>query len=238
MSVRRPVVTIDGPAGAGKSTTSQALAVRLGFTYLDTGAIYRALALACESDAGLVERLDGAAGPAAVARADRERIEALAARLPIEFDRLGKLVRLGGRDVTAAIRRPEIGQRASKISAVPEVRAALLGLQRKLGEMGGVVAEGRDVGSVVFPDAEVKFFLTADPAERARRRAAELHERGMVVDEHAVRAEIEERDSRDRSRAAAPLVCPPGAIVVDSSGLTVAEVVGRMVDAVTQRNPA
>jgi cytidylate kinase len=134
--------------------------------------------------------------------------------------------------VSEAIRRPEIGQRASKISAIPEVRAALLDLQRRLGRGGGVVVEGRDA------DAEVKFYLTADTGERARRRARELAERGISAAEATVRSEIEARDARDSSRAAAPLVCPPGAIVIDSSGLTVAQVVGRMADAVTQRNRA
>jgi len=238
VSGRRPVVTIDGPAGAGKSTTSRALAERLGFTYLDTGAIYRAVALACDAEPDLVARIDETSAAEAIGGSDRDRLRALAEGLPIEFGDAGRRVRLGGRDVSDAIRRPEIGHRASRISALPEVRAALLELQRRLGGQGGVVVEGRDAGSVVFPDAEVKFFLTADARARARRRTAELRERGIAADEATVRSEIEARDARDSSRAAAPLVCPPGAMVIDSSGLTVAEVVGRMADAVTQRNPA
>jgi cytidylate kinase len=238
MSSRRPVVTIDGPAGAGKSTVSRALAARLGFTYLDTGAIYRAVAVASEAEPGLAAAIDAARGPEDLAPAERERVAAVAEALPIAFADAGTRVLLDGRDVSEIIRRPEIGQRASKVSAVPEVRAALLGLQRRLAAGGGVVAEGRDVGSVVFPDAEVKFFLTADAGERARRRTAELRARGLTADEGAVRAEIEARDARDSQRAAAPLVCPPGALVVDSSGLSPEQVIARMADAVTQRKPA
>lgn len=238
MSARRPVVTIDGPAGAGKSTVSRKLAERLGFTYLDTGAIYRALALAVEATPGLAVRIDGAARAEAIAEADQEVVRVLAAGLAIEFEDRGRRVRLAGRDVSDAIRRPEIGQRASKISALPAVRSALLDLQRRLGAQGGVVAEGRDVGSVVFPDAEVKFFLTADPAERARRRAAELCARGVEADVAVVQREIEERDARDSSRPVAPLVRPPDALLIDSSRSTVEEVVGRMADAVTPGNRA
>ena len=233
--MRRPVVTIDGPAGAGKSTVSRALAARLDFVYLDTGAIYRAVALAVADDAALAARLDAAAGPDELRPGDRIALGAIAASLPIEFEAAGTVVRLGGRDVSREIRSPEIGQRASKVSAVPEVRTALLGLQRRIGAAGGVVVEGRDVGTVVFPDAEVKFFLTAQTPERARRRAAELRARGVDADEARVQEEIEARDRRDSERAVAPLACPPGAVVVDSSALSIEEVVSRLVDAVTMR---
>src|SRR5262249_4486910 len=148
VSGRLPVVTIDGPAGAGKSTTSRALAERLGFTYLDTGAIYRALALACEAEGGLAARIDAAPAAEAISPADRTRLGEIAAALPIAFADAGHSVLLAGDDVSEAIRRPEIGQRASKVSALGEVRAALLALQRRLGADGGVVVEGRDVGSV------------------------------------------------------------------------------------------
>lgn len=238
MSARPPVVTIDGPAGAGKSTVSRKLAERLGFTYLDTGAIYRAVALAVEAEAELAQRIDRAQPADALSDADEEAVRRFAAGLAIEFEDGGRRVRLAGRDVSDAIRRPEIGERASKISALPAVRSALLDLQRRLGAQGGVVAEGRDVGSVVFPHAEVKFFLTADAAERARRRTAELRGRGVQADIEAVQREIEARDARDSTRAVAPLVRPPDALLIDSSHSTVEEVVGRMVDAVTHGNRA
>jgi len=232
---RRPVVTIDGPAGAGKSTASRALAERLGFTYLDTGALYRAVALAADDDPGLAARIDASADVAQLARADETRLAAIARALPIVFSANGTRLAIGGRDVTAEIRRPEIGQRASKISALAAVREALLDVQRRIGAAGGVVAEGRDVGSVVFPDAEVKIFLTADVQERARRRTAELLARGLPADGAQVRHEIESRDARDAARAAAPLVCPEGALVLDSSALSAEAVVAVMLDAVTTR---
>lgn len=237
MSTRRPVVTIDGPAGAGKSTVSRALADRLGFTYLDTGAIYRAVAVAADG-AGIAASVDAAAAPEGIRAPEREMLRAIAAALPIEFRDGGRRVLLGGRDVTEAIRRPEVGSRASKISALPEVRSELLGLQRRIGAIGGIVAEGRDVGSVVFPDAEVKIFLTADPGERARRRVGDLRARGIAADEAAVREEIEARDERDSSRAVAPLACPPDALVIDSTAMSAEAVVDRMAAAVSARNPA
>lgn len=232
---RRPVVTIDGPAGAGKSTVSRALAERLGFTYLDTGALYRAVALATGDDAALAARVDAADDTASLAGEIETRLAELARGLDIAFSQNGTRLAIGARDVTGEIRTPEISQRASRISALPAVRAALLDLQRRIGARGGVVAEGRDVGSVVFPDAEVKIFLTADVSERARRRAAELRARGLEALDAEVQQDIERRDERDQQRAAAPLVCPPGALVVDSSALTADEVVARMVDAVTTR---
>jgi cytidylate kinase len=232
---RRPVVTIDGPAGAGKSTVSRALAERLGFTYLDTGALYRAVALAAGDDAALAARIDAAPDTAALAGEVEQRLAELARALPIVFSANGTRLAIAGRDVSAEIRTPEISQRASRISALPGVRAALLDLQRRIGEAGGVVAEGRDVGSVVFPDAEVKIFLTADLGERARRRGAELRARGVPAEDAAVQQDIRHRDERDAARAAAPLVCPPGALVVDSSQLSADEVVARMWEAVTTR---
>lgn len=232
---RRPVVTIDGPAGAGKSTVSRTVAERLGFTYLDTGALYRAVALAAGDDGALASQVDGAPATQDLAGAVERRLADLARALPLAFSANGTRLAIGDRDVTAAIRRPEISQRASKISALPAVRAALLDVQRRIGAAGGVVAEGRDVGSVVFPDAEVKIFLTADVHERARRRTAELRERGVDADEEVVRREIESRDARDAAREAAPLVCPEGALVLDSSRLAVEAVVALVLDAVTTR---
>jgi cytidylate kinase len=195
------VVAIDGPAGAGKSTVARAVAERLGFTYLDSGAMYRAVGLAA---------LERGLDPAEVAVV--VRIE------------LGEGVLLDGRDVTEAIRAPEVSEAASRAAAEPAVRAAMVDQQRRLLAAGDWVAEGRDIGTVVAPDAEVKVFLTADPQERARRRAAELG-----ADPATVLAEQVIRDRRDSTRADSPLVAAPGATLVDTTGLSLAEVVARVV---------
>ena len=194
------VVAIDGPAGAGKSTVARAVAERLGFTYLDTGAMYRAVALAA------AER---GQAPADVAPA-----------LKIEP---GERIRVDGRDVTDEIRTPEVSEAASRAAADPEVRRAVAAQQQRLLAHGDWVAEGRDIGTVIAPDAEVKVFLTADPAERARRRAAELG-----LDEATVLAEQAIRDERDRTREHSPLQPAPGAVVLDSTHLTLPEVVDRI----------
>ena len=229
MSGRRPVVTIDGPAGAGKSTVSRRIAEQLGFTYLDTGALYRTVALVVLSNpetSAALERLEGD---------DEARLGEIAEGLNVRFGEGGTRVWLDGREVTHDIRTPEISQGASKVSAVPRVRAGLLELQRRLASGGGVVAEGRDVGSVVLPDAEVKFYLTADVACRARRRVDQLREQGIEVDLEATKREIEERDARDSSREVAPLRRPDGAIEVDSGPLTADQVIETMVEVVRSR---
>jgi cytidylate kinase len=215
-NLRKVVVAIDGPAGAGKSTVSKRLAQRLGYRLLDTGAIYRSVAL-CARRAGIA--WDDAEGCARVAR-----------DLDIDFRFEGDVNRVfvDGDDVTGAIRTPEMSEGASKVSALPEVRAALLDLQRRLGAAGGVVVEGRDIGTVVFPDAEAKFFLTASPEVRARRRFEELRAAGKQVDEAQTLAEMIERDRRDETRAAAPLRRADDAILVDSSGVPIDEVVSAM----------
>ena len=220
---RRIVVTIDGPAGAGKSTVAKMLARRLGYRLLDTGAIYRAVALA--------SRERGVAWTAAAQLGD------VARELDIRFDFIGDRnhVYLGDADVTAAIRTPEISQGASQVSAYPAVRAALLDLQRRLGAGGGVVVEGRDTGTVVFPAADAKFFLTASEEERARRRAAELAQTGAAVDVGATLREIQERDQRDASRDVAPMVPAADAVVVDSSGQTLEQVVDFLASLVLSR---
>lgn len=195
------VVAIDGPAGAGKSSVARAVADALGFTYLDTGAMYRAVALAA---------LRQGADPAAVA--DRVAIA------------VGDGVRVDGEDVTGQIRTPEVSEAASRAAADPAVRRALVAQQQRLVADGNWVAEGRDIGTVVAPSAEVKVFLTADPAERARRRARELG-----VDEGTVLAEQTLRDERDRTRSTSPLAPAPGAVMLDTTGLSLDQVVARVV---------
>lgn len=195
------VVAIDGPAGAGKSTVSRRVAAALGFTYLDSGAMYRSVALAA--------RRRGAS-PAEVA--PELRIE------------LGDRVRLDGEDVTEAIREPEVSEAASHAAADPEVRRAMVREQRRLLANGDWVAEGRDIGTVVAPEADVKVFLTAEPRERAGRRAAELD-----ADPEAVLAEMERRDERDREREHSPLRPAPGAVRIDSTGRSLDDVVTTIV---------
>jgi CMP/dCMP kinase len=220
---KRLVVAIDGPAGAGKSTTARMLAERLGYSLLDTGAIYRTLAL--------LARRRG------IAWDDGPQVAALAQHLDIGFRLDGGINRVlvAGDDISKAIRTPEISDGASRVSALPEVRAALLDLQRRLGASGGVVVEGRDIGTVVFPDAEAKFYLTASAGERARRRTAELRAAGRPADEAAVKAEMEARDLRDMSRPVAPLRPADDAVTVDSSALSADEVVDTMADWIRRR---
>jgi CMP/dCMP kinase len=194
------VVSIDGPAGAGKSTVARALARTLGFTYLDSGAMYRAAALA------VLER--GGAASEAAARADIQ---------------LGERVLLDGRDVTDAIRTPEVTEAASRIAANPKVRAALVRKQRELLAAGDWVAEGRDIGTVVAPDAPVKVYLTASADERARRRADELG-----ADVETVMRDQALRDAQDSTRQHSPLQVAPGAVELDTTGLTVDEAVERI----------
>jgi cytidylate kinase len=218
------VVAIDGPAGTGKTSVARRVAEALGFTLVDTGAIYRCAALAA-GWAGLA--LDGPG-------LEAERLGALAAGLEIAFRAGpgGPRVLLAGQDVSQAIRTPEVSQAASRVSAVPEVRAALLGLQRALGREGGVVLEGRDIGTVVFPDAEVKVFLTASAEVRARRRHLELEARGVhATFEQTLREQLE-RDARDEGRAVAPLRAAPDAIVLDTGPLSQEQVIARVVELV------
>jgi cytidylate kinase len=211
------VVAIDGPAGAGKSTVARALAGDLGFTYLDSGALYRCVALAAlELGGGELPKRDGALGD-------------LARQATIEFDEPSPgsppgtpaSVLLDGRDVSEAIRTPEVSEAASFVAADPSVRETLVAKQRALIAHGDWVAEGRDIGTVVAPDAALKVFLTADPRERARRRAAEL---GADVD--TVLAEQTMRDQRDSTRKHSPLQAAADAVALNTSGLSIDEVVG------------
>jgi cytidylate kinase len=217
------VVAIDGPAGAGKSTVSKRLTARLDYRLLDTGALYRAVALA--------------ATRAGVAWDDEAALAAIALGLPVEFRLDGDLnhVLLAGEDVSSAIRQPEISHGASVVSALGGVRQGLLDLQRRLGAAGGVVAEGRDIGTVVFPRAAAKFFLTASPEVRARRRFDELVAAGLEVDLDRTLAEMRERDERDQGRELAPLRPAADALHVDTSAMGLDEVVTYMAGVVRER---
>jgi cytidylate kinase len=214
--IRRLVIAIDGPAAAGKSTAGRALAALLGYLYIDTGALYRAVAWLADR-----EGVADAAGPA---------IGAALARAEIRLARGDGAPRVlvDGRDVSGEIRSPRMSQLSSRLSALPEVRAALLGVQRRLGAEGGVVMDGRDIGTVIFPDADVKFFVSASPEARAGRRLAELRAAGVTTDLRQVLAELQERDARDAARDHAPLRAAADAARIDTTALGPAEVVARM----------
>lgn len=211
-----PVIAIDGPVGAGKSTVAQALAQRLGYRYVDTGAMYRAVAWKARAEGVDVN--------------DREAVAAIARAIQIEFlpGRRGQHILLDGTDVTETIRSPQISERASIVSAYPEVREAMVALQRRMGKDGCVVMEGRDIGTVVFPDAEVKIYLDATLDERARRRYEELRKKGERVTLEGVRQALLQRDRRDSTRAHSPLRPAPDAIVIDTTSMSVKQVVGEI----------
>ncbi len=217
-SRQRPVVAIDGPAGAGKSTVTRLVAEKLGYVLVDTGALYRTVALAAFRRGVAYEDVD------ALAHLTRELVQSESIQLVrASAPRGGEAQRvlLAGEDVTAAIRQQQMGQGASQVSSVPAVREALLALQRGAGAAGGVVMEGRDIGTVVFPDAEAKFFLTASVEVRARRRHEELQGKGEAPSLEDVQREVAERDRRDTSRPISPLKQAADAQVVDSSELGV-----------------
>jgi CMP/dCMP kinase len=225
----QPVVAIDGPAGAGKSTVSRRAAEELGYVLLDTGAIYRCVGLAAlrAGHAGVGPQ----AMPAIVALT-----QALVARHAIRFEQGDgqQRVLLDDEDVSSAIRTQEIGDMASRVSAIGEVREALLDLQRQVGAQGGVVVEGRDIGSVVFPDAEAKFFLTASVLARAARRHAELQHGQPELSLETVQQQVEDRDRRDSARPVAPLLRAPDAELLDSTNMTIDQVVARIVSRVRE----
>ena len=219
------VITIDGPSAAGKSTTARMLAERLGFRYLDTGAFYRALALAV-LEQGVTP--DDPKGVFAIAQASRIEASGSPSRAHLSLD---------GRDVTDAIRTPEVSELASRVAAIPDVRRLLVAWQRQMRASGPLVGEGRDLGTVVFPDAEVKIYLDADLETRASRRCQELHSRGIAVSLEAVREDLARRDDRDKSREDSPLRAADGALHVDTTGLDMEGQVAAVL-AVVQRHPA
>ena len=202
------VVAIDGPAGAGKSTIAKRLAHRLAFIYIDTGAMYRAVALW-----GLREGID---------MGDMHRMEQLAAASEILL--APGRIQLNGEDVTEEIRKPEVSSGASKIAVIPGVRRAMVAQQRALGDRTSVVMEGRDIGTVVFPNAEVKIYLDAQLAERVHRRFEELRAKGQALPEEILSAQMKERDQRDSTRVDAPLAQAPDAVYLDSTRLSLDEV--------------
>jgi len=221
--VKPIIVAIDGPAGAGKSTVAKRLAKELGYTYMDTGAMYRAFALKAARDGIDLENEDAL------------RAALAATNIELHEDAGGPRVVLDGRDVAGEIRTPELSQSASKVSALKPVRERMVELQRAMGARGGIVAEGRDIGTVVFPGAEVKVFLTAGSDERARRRFAELKGNGKGVTLEETVAEMEQRDRRDREREYAPLRQADDAIAIDSTGMTVDEVLERIMKEIKKK---
>ena len=212
-------MAIDGPAGAGKSTIARRLAERLGFTYIDTGAMYRAAAL------WALRRN--------VEFSDMHRMEQLA--IAAEIDLAPGRICLNGEDITEAIRTPEVSSGASKVAVIPGVRRAMVAKQRAMGERTSVVMEGRDIGTVVFPNAQVKIFLDANPDERVRRRLEEGRAKGETVNSAQLAAQMKERDQRDSTRADAPLAQAPDAIYLDSTPLSIEEVEEAILKIVRQR---
>lgn len=216
-------MAIDGPAGAGKSTVAKEVAKRLGYRYMDTGAMYRAVAWKVmrrgadpDDESALGRMLEGTV-------------------VDLGADEGSPTVMLDGADVSGAIRTPEVGQMASRVSGMGVVRKRMADLQRAMGRSGGVVAEGRDMGTVVFPDAEVKIYLDASPETRARRRFRELAGRGSALTLEQTLADVMRRDRRDRERTVAPLRRADDAVLIDSTGLSVAAVIEKVLEHVSSK---
>jgi CMP/dCMP kinase len=222
MSERRPIIAIDGPAGAGKSTVARHLAAHFGLLNLETGAMYRAFALKA-----LRRRIDAA---------DASALQQLAVSTAIVLEPTpaGNRVLLDGADVTGSIRDAEVTQAASRVSVHPAIRAWMVDLQRDLGRSGGVVMEGRDIGTVVFPDADIKFFLDASPEARSQRRYEQASGVAVAAPE-AISKELRERDERDRNRAESPLRPAPDAVIIDSTSLNLDQVLERIESIVSER---
>jgi len=217
--ITAPVLAVDGPGGAGKGTLCRAVAERLGWHLLDSGALYRLVAAAAER--------------AGIELTDEPGLAALARDLPVRFQ--GERVWLGEEDVSEEIRSEACGNRASQVAALPGVRTALVGLQREFRRLPGLVADGRDMGTVIFPDAELKVFLTASAEERARRRYNQLKDKGFDVNLAALSAEVAARDRRDAERAVAPLRPATDAVVVDSTALDIDAVIARVLEEMARR---
>lgn len=207
-----PVIAIDGPSGSGKGTVAQRVSAALGFHYLNSGALYRAVALAALEAGADLE--------------NRSLLRDIAVNLIAKFD--GEMVELGGRDVTDVVRSEAVSLAASRIAGLPTVREALLERQRAFRQPPGLVAEGRDMGSVVFPDAVLKIFLTASAEERAKRRYKQLMDKGMHANMASLLQDIRERDARDSTRAAAPLRQSADAVLLDTTRLSVDEAVAQV----------
>lgn len=213
-----PVIAIDGPSASGKGTIAAIVAQRLGFHYLDSGAIYRVTAYAA-----LQNKID---------LADESALVELAGRLDLRFD--GAEVYLDGRPVGDAIRTEEAGRAASTIAVLPRLREALLARQRAFRQAPGLATDGRDMGTVVFPDAQVKVFLTASAEERANRRYKQLIEKGFCANFAQILQDLQERDARDAARSAAPLQHAPDAVLIDTTGMTIEAVVRAVLDLYSQ----
>ena len=218
----KQIVAIDGPSGSGKSTVAALLAKKLGYMHLDTGAMYRAVALAAVLDNLPYD--------------DAKGLDKLCEQIRLKMRRNDDVVSvyLNGRDVTEEIRSPEMSLGSSAVSAVPEVRSHMVRLQREIGSSGGIVAEGRDMGTVVFPDTPAKFYLDASPEERARRRWLQLKEMGMDEAPEKVRREMDERDQNDTSREHSPLKKADDAINIDTTGMSIDQVIEKLADKVKE----